>query len=75
MLPPPLDMLEGLAKSQHVGCKTWGFVESLLVLPLNMLGGLAQSQPKGRPDLRTPSLNKYEASCRHEHAWSPRPDP
>jgi hypothetical protein len=72
---PPVDMLGGLAKSQHVGFKTWGFVESLLVLPLDMLWGLVQSQPKSRPTLRTPSLNKYEASRRHEHDWSPRPEP
>jgi hypothetical protein len=68
-------MLRGLAKANIWVAKTWGFVESLLVPPLDMLGGLAQSQPKGHPDLRTLSLNKYEASRCHEHAWSPRPEP
>jgi hypothetical protein len=62
---------QGLGESQHMGCKIWGF-ESLLFLPLDMLRGLAQSQPKGHLDLRTPSLNEYEASCRYEHAWSER---
>jgi hypothetical protein len=28
--------------------------------PLDMLGGLAQSQPKGHPDLRTPSLTSMK---------------
>jgi hypothetical protein len=70
MLPPPLDMLEGLAKANIWVAKP-GVFESLLVLPLDMLGGLAQSQPKGHPDLRMPSLNEYEASHRYEHAWSP----
>jgi hypothetical protein len=67
---PPLDMLGGLAKANIWVAKPG--VLSLLFLPLDMLGGLAQSQPKGHPDLRTPSLNEYEASCRYEHAWSER---
>jgi hypothetical protein len=53
-----------------MGCKTWG-LEFPLVLPLDMLGGLAQSQPKGHLDLRTPSLNEYQAFRRYEQAWSP----
>jgi hypothetical protein len=79
-LPPPslcspLDMLGGLAKANIWVVKPGVFLESLSILPLNMLGGLAQSQPMGHPDLRTPSLNEYEAARRHEHAWSPRPEP
>jgi hypothetical protein len=69
--PRPLDMLGGLAKANVWVAKPGGS-ESLLFLPLDMLGGLAQSQTKGHPDLRTPSLTKYEASCRYEHAWSER---
>jgi hypothetical protein len=61
-------MLGGLAKDNIWVAKPGVFSESLLVLPLDMLGGLAQSQPKGHPDLRTPSLNEYEASRCHEHA-------
>jgi hypothetical protein len=47
-------MLGGLAKANVWVAKPGGS-ESLLFLPLDMLGGLAQSQPKGHPDLRTPS--------------------
>jgi hypothetical protein len=63
-------MLRGLAKANIWVAKRGGS-ESLLFFPLDMLGSLAQSHYKGHQPKDT-IPNKYEASCRYEHAWSKR---
>jgi hypothetical protein len=70
----PLDMLRAWIKPTY-GLQNLGFCGISLSPSPRDARGLAQSQPKGHPDLRTPSLNEYEASRHHEHAWSPRPEP